>query len=716
MTITATADPLYTPPRVEIELELDPGAVMQSVTVYRVAGASRTPIREQPSAGFDSRTVYDYEAPYETSLGYEWETTYIDPLSVTELWAETWASMAAWTVTDGLGVWSVSGGELLFTGPADPNAQLTRSLLPGQYQFEFASVPGVAVVDFGGFSLDMLNSKIVAAGAAVSFVAGTVGMLVSMNDTGVSVTTSAGTFSVAAPGVEATEVTLSGPQPKMTYFSQWGQLGNGNTDFSQPIDIAIGPDDYVYVADKVNNRIKKFTSAGVYVTSWGSSAISPGFGDGGFSALNALTIDVANNIYVSDAARIQKFVPGATANDPHVFSLKWTVQSDSLVVVGPGGYVYVGERAVDYIRIKKFTDSGVYVTEFSSYGLGNGEFYSLVDMAVDSAGNLYALGSGWSTRLIQKFVPGATANDPHVFSLKWGAQLSDLNRLAVDNVGRVWVTGTGTGPIRAYVDGVEVVSARFAISIGTGDGQFSDSVKPIVVADSGDIYVADIGSIFDTTLGNRVQRFKQNLPPIGQITTSTYGGLADLTESSDPVTLSPADAWIVHPGRPGVSFPIGKDNPESLAGFSTIGAVENPSNSTLHDVLGSDLPVVTTSGPRYSDRLPVSITTPTRETELALFETLKDQTPLLFRVPPSWGIDFTDGFYSVGDVQRERFAQMPLTLRSFTLPLVAVDSPDVSVQNAGWSWAALAAEFATWSDVAGAFATWADVATNTRQL
>ena len=90
--------------------------------------------------------------------------------------------------------------------------------------------------------------------------------------------------------------------------------------------------------------------------------------------------------------------------------------------------------------------------------------------------------------------------------------------------------------------------------------------------------------------------------------------------------------------------------------------------------------------------------------------------PLLIRTLPSWLLDFSDGFYQVGDVTVARVVQMyGQPARVHTLPLVAVASPDVDVEQVGWSWAALAAEFPTWDSILAAFASWADVLTNTRR-
>jgi hypothetical protein len=201
---------------------------------------------------------------------------------------------------------------------------------------------------------------------------------------------------------------------------------------------------------------------------------------------------------------------------------------------------------------------------------------------------------------------------------------------------------------------------------------------------------------------------------VGEIKTSSYGVSYAGQVTSTPAIISPANSWMIHPSNPSLSVPISSQD-RSTATIRSIGDITNPSNSTEHQILGQSNPIVTNSGPRLSSRLTMVIGTKTTAQEKALFALLGDGTPVLFRFPASFNIGFDDGFYAVGDIGRGRFAQRPGdALRNFTLPLTQVQSPVVVVQNAGWSDAALAAEFATWAQVAAAFNTYADVASNNR--
>ena len=47
---------------------------------------------------------------------------------------------------------------------------------------------------------------------------------------------------------------------------QWGAEGTGDGQFDCPQGVAVASDDSAYVADMINNRIQKFTSEGVFVS------------------------------------------------------------------------------------------------------------------------------------------------------------------------------------------------------------------------------------------------------------------------------------------------------------------------------------------------------------------------------------------------------------------------------------------------------------------
>ena len=90
--------------------------------------------------------------------------------------------------------------------------------------------------------------------------------------------------------------------------TQWGTYGTGDGEFSWPEGIAVASDGNVYVADKNNYRIQKFTSEGRFVSKWGTE----GTDDGEFDYPAGVAVASDGSVYVADIFnnRIQKFLPG----------------------------------------------------------------------------------------------------------------------------------------------------------------------------------------------------------------------------------------------------------------------------------------------------------------------------------------------------------------------------------------------------------------------
>jgi len=94
-----------------------------------------------------------------------------------------------------------------------------------------------------------------------------------------------------------------------TYVSTWGTEGSGDGQLIYPYDLAFDSHGDVYVTDRNNFRIQKFSEFGTYLgVKWGTE----GSGDGQFEyaahvAVNKLT----NNVYVgdNDNYRVQQFSP-----------------------------------------------------------------------------------------------------------------------------------------------------------------------------------------------------------------------------------------------------------------------------------------------------------------------------------------------------------------------------------------------------------------------
>lgn len=278
---------------------------------------------------------------------------------------------------------------------------------------------------------------------------------------------------------------------------------------------------------------------------------------------------------------------------------------------------------------------------------------------------------------------------------------------------RLYVTPTGFVKVLDTVGATTTtaISAAAAITIdflgtsititGSGGGSWTSAARPNTA-------FSNVAIISDIPAGT-------GSFTVGEIEITSYPTATHLDELSSPVAMSPLQPWLIHPSNPGLSMPLSSTDRTGVA-IRSVGEVVNASAVTEHQILGQSLPITTTSGPRFGAKYQLSLMSRTAVQERALIGLVADGTPLLFRAPVIYPIGIEEGFYAVGDVSRTRLAdRLGDETRFFTLPLTRVQSPIVNVQNTGWSWAALAAQFATWADVAAAFATWADVFTNNRK-
>ncbi len=173
--------------------------------------------------------------------------------------------------------------------------------------------------------------------------------------------------------------------------------------FSNPYGVAVdGSGNVLYVADTVNDRIRKITSTGTVTTFAGGGSPAQ------FNTPVSVAVDSKGFVYVADRDndRIQKITPGGVVttlagggsgnSDGVGTSAKFNKPSG--VAVDSKGFVYVADRDND--RIRKITPDGVVTTlagggSGSSDGTGTSvQFKRPEDVAVDKLGNVYVADTG----------------------------------------------------------------------------------------------------------------------------------------------------------------------------------------------------------------------------------------------------------------------------------------------------------------------------------
>ena len=320
-------------------------------------------------------------------------------------------------------------------------------------------------------------------------------------------------------------VTLASGGDAPIYLTQWGSYGTGDGQFNYPGGVATDAAGNVYVADRYNYRVQKFTSDGTYLTQWGTF----GSGNGQFHEVDDVATDAAGDVYVADAnfRRIQKFTSNGT------FLTKWNSPVGAAdVATDAAGNVYVSGS----FGVEKYTSTGTLITQWGTGGFGNGEFQYADGLTTDALGNVYVADT-YNDR-IQKFTSDGT------YVTQWGTLGSGNGQfyrpyaVAVDSGGTVYVADLNNDRVQMFTsDGTYL--EQWGTS-GTGNGEFQYAGEVAVDA-AGNVFVGDLSN-------HRIQKFGPSpcvtldFDTEDDFTTALVNGQHIDTEFGDLVSLTSSGA------------------------------------------------------------------------------------------------------------------------------------------------------------------------------
>ena len=306
--------------------------------------------------------------------------------------------------------------------------------------------------------------------------------------------------------------------------------------FDQPWGVAVDGAHNVYVADTLNQTIRKITPGGV-VTTLAGVAGTAGFNDGAastalFSRPTGVAVNSAGTIvYVADynnhlIRQISGGVVTTLAGSVGVVGTNDATGTSAqfhnpfgVAVNSADTVVYVADQNNQTIRM--ITVPGGVVSTLAGAGLVSGStdgpnpsarFNTPRGIAVDSGGNVYVADSGNLT--VRKILSsGGVSTLAGSVSIPGdndgpgsGALFSLLNAagpfggpcgVAVDSASNVYVTDQGNHTIRKITPGASVTTlAGLALTVGSADGAGScarlNYPAGVAVDTAGTLYVADV--------------------------------------------------------------------------------------------------------------------------------------------------------------------------------------------------------------------------------
>lgn len=275
-----------------------------------------------------------------------------------------------------------------------------------------------------------------------------------------------------------------------------------------PVDIDVGPDGKMFIADEANGRVVMLTEFGTffwqckfpnnfltlaisadhtgdfyYVTKWNgfesevvkmpaARSCTPEYTlvpwPTPFDAPFGIDVAPDGSVYVADTNndRIAKF------NLNGVFLKEWvTFRSDADAFHGPMDVVFYGDGIVlvadtEADRVIAFNIKGDYLAEAGIFGTGQLQFFDPSGLAVGPDRGIYISDTG-NNRIQKAFIDGTFAGE-------FGhAELSSPNGLAVNNGGNVSVADIGNDRIAFFTPDVIVLDKGAAGKVVNLPGQVS---------------------------------------------------------------------------------------------------------------------------------------------------------------------------------------------------------------------------------------------------
>ena len=308
---------------------------------------------------------------------------------------------------------------------------------------------------------------------------------------------------VAAAAALLCAIAATPASAALTYADQWGETQPGS--LLNPDLMTTDASGNVYVADRQNYRVTKYSPTGTVLLTVGGAPDADGrrfqgFGNGELYDPIGVAVDSTGNIYVTDCAlnRVQKF--DSSGN----YLLQWGVYGSANgefncptgIDVDSTDRVFVADH-FNY-RIQRFSNAGVYQTKWGIFGSGNGGgvFDRPYGVTIDSGNMVYVADYG------NGFIKKYDANG--AFQTRWA--VSFPLGVANDALGQIYAAtdagATGTCVVRR-TSNTGTLGMNVGGSTVCGDADTEHNNPRGVAAGGSNLFVGNGGNRriarFDTT-------------------------------------------------------------------------------------------------------------------------------------------------------------------------------------------------------------------------
>jgi sugar lactone lactonase YvrE len=298
------------------------------------------------------------------------------------------------------------------------------------------------------------------------------------------------------------------------------QFGDEGAQMKEPGLAAIDSSGDLWVADWGNDRILKYSPAGVLLGAYGAEGAAEGQLQGPFGiAINQST----GNVYVADegnhrivelnsSGEFEKTMGWGVTDGKNEFEIckkgSYTCQAGIAgsgqgqlnwpkgIAVDSSGDVWVADAGND--RIQEYNAEGEYLQEFGKEGSGELQFKYPIGIAF-AGGNLYV--AERENNRVQEVSPAGKYLSQFGKEGTGNGEFKSPRGIVTDPVtGNLYVVDGGNDRVQELSTSGKMIT-KFG-SAGSGAGQFSEP-RGVVVSASGGIYVSDAGN-------NRVQEWSRS--------------------------------------------------------------------------------------------------------------------------------------------------------------------------------------------------------------